>query len=706
MSDTITDRILETRIQNKYDTAEKWTTNNPKLFLGEIGFESDTGKFKIGDGNTEWNSLSYAATQPNELDITNGALDTLTETVTELLDNLSTDYALKTELDTKQAVISDLDTIIEGAALGKTALQEVPSNYNNMVNITYYDLKALRDTSQLVPGQQYRIIDYKCTTTQENTRSAEHQFDIIVTADDEKTLNENARAVNLTDLITGPHWINSNILPSDIEIMYKVYGDSATSQSYPKTELITNELAKELIEINNLPAFITENPHFGQHAQETEYGSSYVYGGDYVLDGATYNLWWEEDYVGEYGLLTNKVVREKDYFAENNLAAWEIKYCLDNDSDRFTWADSENGKGVIYYMKDEFNNEAPYDFKNIQFKRKLNLDDSSNYYLDTSNGIYTWCYTFGGPTDRSVNITDNYFSSNIIKSRHYFNDDSNKIIFSLPDNVFLGTNFIGACSHSNKIGTNCYNNTFGYECCRNILNDHCYSNTLGNSCYNNTFGNSCYNNTLGDNCYANTFGNSCSDNKFGNNCITNTFANYCQSNVFGNYCENITFGNNCTNNIFGSWINTTITPRSNAGSDVGNTGGDFGGGSSDMGGGNFDNVGDSSGGNINTPINKKIGIDYCRNIILEANVRYVVLSSTDAAANDQNYLQNIIIHQGLKGAETILNQLNLKIARNLSTVAEYYPSLPKTYEVIKAQGSLVGYDVNLWEPEGTWTKSN
>ena len=28
---------------------------------------------------------------------------------------------------------------------------------------------------------------------------------------------------------------------------------------------------------------------------------------------------------------------------------------------------ANSNQGVIYYMKDEFNNEAPYDFKNIQF---------------------------------------------------------------------------------------------------------------------------------------------------------------------------------------------------------------------------------------------------------------------------------------------------------------------------------------------------
>lgn len=52
----------------------------------------------------------------------------------------------------------------------------------------------LRDNGELIPGQQYRITDYVTTTTQSNTQSAGHQFDIIVTADDVNVLNENARA--------------------------------------------------------------------------------------------------------------------------------------------------------------------------------------------------------------------------------------------------------------------------------------------------------------------------------------------------------------------------------------------------------------------------------------------------------------------------------------------------------------------------------
>ena len=60
------------------------------------------------------------------------------------------------------------------------------------VSITYAALKALRDGGNLVPGTWYRITDYVCTTTQDNTQSAEHAFDVIVRADDASHLNENA----------------------------------------------------------------------------------------------------------------------------------------------------------------------------------------------------------------------------------------------------------------------------------------------------------------------------------------------------------------------------------------------------------------------------------------------------------------------------------------------------------------------------------
>ncbi len=41
-------------------TAAEWVQINPVLQLGWIGYESDTGRVKIGDGISDWNTLEYS----------------------------------------------------------------------------------------------------------------------------------------------------------------------------------------------------------------------------------------------------------------------------------------------------------------------------------------------------------------------------------------------------------------------------------------------------------------------------------------------------------------------------------------------------------------------------------------------------------------------------------------------------------------------
>jgi hypothetical protein len=45
--------------KQRRDTAANWTTQNPTLLAGELGYESDTGYWKVGDGTTAWASLGY-----------------------------------------------------------------------------------------------------------------------------------------------------------------------------------------------------------------------------------------------------------------------------------------------------------------------------------------------------------------------------------------------------------------------------------------------------------------------------------------------------------------------------------------------------------------------------------------------------------------------------------------------------------------------
>jgi len=59
------------RIIQRIDTAANWTSNNPTLSAGEIGYESDTGYWKIGDGSTGWTTLSYDVSMGNDLTVAN-----------------------------------------------------------------------------------------------------------------------------------------------------------------------------------------------------------------------------------------------------------------------------------------------------------------------------------------------------------------------------------------------------------------------------------------------------------------------------------------------------------------------------------------------------------------------------------------------------------------------------------------------------------
>lgn len=59
-------------IQVKRGSASSWTSANTVLAAGEIGFETDTKKMKVGDGSTAWTSLGYATTDGDITGVTAG----------------------------------------------------------------------------------------------------------------------------------------------------------------------------------------------------------------------------------------------------------------------------------------------------------------------------------------------------------------------------------------------------------------------------------------------------------------------------------------------------------------------------------------------------------------------------------------------------------------------------------------------------------
>ena len=233
--------------------------------------------------------------------------------------------------------------------------------------ITWAELKALRDASGLKPGAFYRITDYVTTTIQENTRSARHPFDIIVLAISENELSEEAYAGFASFNIErykdaySPTW--------DSFMNYKgVYDYNGNQYHLFESEDKTMQM---LVDFSNyeMESFEPYDPY--PYSHEPKYTR-------YIEDGVV-----GEWIVGGDGeSLSFKASVNVNFFKSHsvNLSAWKIRYCLDNDAERFAWADAENGKGVICRMIDEWNNDVPYDFKSIVFKKEV---DGEETYIPT-----------------------------------------------------------------------------------------------------------------------------------------------------------------------------------------------------------------------------------------------------------------------------------------------------------------------------------
>jgi hypothetical protein len=73
------------RLRLRRDTAANWTAANPVLLNGEVGIETDTRRFKIGNGTLAWASLSYyidgVAARGQCSKMTDGTIDITTQGV-------------------------------------------------------------------------------------------------------------------------------------------------------------------------------------------------------------------------------------------------------------------------------------------------------------------------------------------------------------------------------------------------------------------------------------------------------------------------------------------------------------------------------------------------------------------------------------------------------------------------------------------------
>ena len=167
-----------------------------------------------------------------------------------------------------------------------------------------------------------------------------------------------------------------------------------------------------------------------------------------------------------------------------------IKYCIDNDTTRFAWADKTNGKGVIYYMYDPYYNiEMPYDFKHITFQYynitgssdtnmemhvsytkltmtsrfdTIELNNGYNPHL-TSTASGKYYYPIGGENELSTTKNNSIINIHIKPTYNESTQILDKNIFlNGSQNINLGTGCIGNIIYSSSFIEFVHNCSYNY----------------------------------------------------------------------------------------------------------------------------------------------------------------------------------------------------------------------------------------------------
>lgn len=143
---------MTVRIQLRRDSASNWTSNNPILQAGELGYDTTNSRFKVGiasDNTSRWNALPYLNVLPTELtelaqDALKAAFDAGTHSnISVNFDDATNKITLST---TANVVLLDSNNLILDSQIpsGITRDSELQSHEQDTTNI-----HGIADTAQL-----------------------------------------------------------------------------------------------------------------------------------------------------------------------------------------------------------------------------------------------------------------------------------------------------------------------------------------------------------------------------------------------------------------------------------------------------------------------------------------------------------------------------------------------------------------------------
>lgn len=113
------DQEAKVRLIARNDTAANWSQEDPVLLKGELGVETDTGKFKIGDGVKAWNALQYAACSAENVTIS--AIDGLQAS------------------NVQEAIAANFQSVVDGKKLLETAVTDKGGTVSKAGNVASFN---------------------------------------------------------------------------------------------------------------------------------------------------------------------------------------------------------------------------------------------------------------------------------------------------------------------------------------------------------------------------------------------------------------------------------------------------------------------------------------------------------------------------------------------------------------------------------------
>ena len=164
---------MATRMQQRRGTAAQWTAANPTLAAGEIGFETDTSKFKMGTGSNAWNTLAYFANNTALETLLAGdypaTLDTLNEIAAALGDDPTFFTTVATNLSTHAADTTSVHGITDTSLLATTTHVATNLGTHNSATVGVHgiaDTAGLATTSATASAISTAVTNHQADTTQ------------------------------------------------------------------------------------------------------------------------------------------------------------------------------------------------------------------------------------------------------------------------------------------------------------------------------------------------------------------------------------------------------------------------------------------------------------------------------------------------------------------------------------------------------------